>query len=453
MRLRVGIVAGVGLLSLAGRPAGAPSSAQAGAADPPAAPAKEKAQEETQAERMLRLAREGSPVVRPQAARRLVTLGDAAIEAVLAASAGTPAGLGRLGKDVVLVLSELEDARLRALLWEALDDLDFPWRPAAAAGLASSAREDERARFLGLAADRLALVRVAALGPLAAARSDAARAALHAALSDPDARCRRAAVDHLAAAGERWALRALQRDLFQDDTFFDRDVGRALRAEAARVLRRHLPELEAFAAYDPSAPAWDAGNRAPLASLAEALSALPAGPPEQALDVLRVPPRPRAPAVAVLGLELTSCRHGELLLRLTEDDRLLVGVGRPVSLPLPAGTTGRVLAAAQQATAAPALAVEPGDARFYGSAGCDREVLLIAPGGDARALRAWEVSKGSDPVPDLRPEALGRALAGIVAALPEAAVEGAPTGLRGSVREALASIGGPLPTPPEPKGP
>ena len=396
-------------------------------------------QEESTAERMLRLAREGSPVVRPQAARRFVSLGAEAVDVLLRETDGTPAGLAPLGKDLVRMVAGFDDARVRALLWSALDDADFPWRPAAAAGLAESSRADELERFLALAEDRLAQVRAAALVCLGRSADDRARAALRRGLDDDDARPRRAAADALASAGEPWALQWMWAELFRQDRFFDRDTGRTARIEAVRILGKHLDDLHGF---DPAAPPDGEANVAPLLALSEAVLAVSADMPAE-LSAPEPVVEPDAglskDAPAVLGLELVSCRKGERFVRVLADDRLVVGLGKVRVVPLAPGTVARMLARVRSEAENEALSIEPGATAFFGEPGCDREVLLLAPAGPADALRVWEVSKGAQPVRALRPAPLGRIHRALIDALP------ADEPLRAELREILEAVGGPLP--------
>ena len=106
-------------------------------------------------DRLLEAARNGSPVVRPQAANRLVALRDT--EGVR---------LAALGQELIEALGKFENLELRDRLWAAVDDPDFPWRPAAARGLAASIHDDELARAAAWCSDKLAAVRVAGISAL-----------------------------------------------------------------------------------------------------------------------------------------------------------------------------------------------------------------------------------------------------------------------------------------------
>lgn len=374
-------------------------------------------------------------VIRPQAARRLVGYGKPAADAVLARAGAGTAGLAALGADLVEVLGEFGDDRLRARLWEAADDLDFPWRPAAARGLAATALSPEGAPLDALLDDRIAAVRVAAVRGLTALRREESLARLAAALDDSDGRVRRAAADALLGTfGRPEALRWLLLELEREDRFFQRDTGKQARFEAFAMLRRRFPDVPSFRA---DLPPGDPVNAAALAWLqGEQRASVPDGAARPAPHALPG----RVEGDVVLGVEVRSCRRGELYLRVTADDVLWVGLGRAARAPLPEGTAAALVAATLRA-------VEPlGEERFWGRAGCDLERLLL-PGPDG--LATYHVQKGPDAAEDLRPGALGRAMAAVVAALGSLPAEsGDPRldGLRAQLSAGLAAVGGPLPS-------
>ncbi len=386
-------------------------------------------------DRYLRLAQTGSPVVRPQAAERFAALGAPAAERVLA-EAESPEGLAGLGRELIEVLGRLDDERLRARLWSALENPDFPWRPAAARSLASTVQADERERFTALLADPLAAVRAAAVGGFDAPdalSSEVAISAVRARLEDPDDRVRRVAADLLDRHGHHDALAWLLEDLEREDHWFEVPSGKLARYEVLRLLGDRLGGRHG---YDPEKPADAPENSAALAALRRAAT-------ERAQAEL-----PEVPAIAravggrgdeVLGLEIRSCRRGEYFLRWTAGDELWVGRGNPARVSLPEGSTARLLELTKSE-------IEPlADRRAWGQPGCDVEILYVRPP-DARRARSLQVSKGPEAVADLRPEALATIFTELLETLPPAAADGDPrlANLRDRVTAALAAVGGPL---------
>lgn len=390
------------------------------------------AQGESELERLLRLSREGAPVVRPQAAEELARLGAPAAERVLELAGADNAGLARLGRELVAVLGKLEEPRLRARLWSALSDPDFPWRPQAARTLAETALSSEAEALCALTEDPLAAVRAAAIEAIARLELEERVPLLEARLSDPDDRVRRVAAATLDRFGHRWALLWLVEELRRDDRFFQQRTGMTARYDAARLLAERLGEdlgLRAGAAPD------DPAAREALERLERRVRELAGG------ELPELPPIARATTLVgdpLLGLEVRSCRAGEHFLRWTAQDELWVGTGNATRIPLPPGTGARL------ARAAAALTDELGPRGAWGELGCDLEQLHLAlEGGRPGTLR---VSKGPDPEPDLRPAPLGSFFALLVDSIPsEASAPGAPH-LRRAVSAALGAVGGPLPT-------
>ena len=382
-------------------------------------------------DQLLRDALEGAPFVRPQAAQRLVRAGEPAAELVLAAAGEGNAGLARLGADLVAVLGEFEHAELRARLWSALDDRDFPWRPAAARGLASSARAGEGERFLELRTDALAAVRRHALDGLSSLGQTEHSAAVRASLEDPDDGVRRTAAVLLDEWGERDALWWLVEELERDDRYFDTNTGKAARYEALRALRARLGEVEGFDAR--SAPDTES-NRVALAALAQRVEQIAGARPE-------LPEVARSAAATsgdLLGLEVRSCRRGEYCLRWNADGALYVGRGNAARVPLAEGAVEELVRLARASTA------RLGGEDSFGQPGCDMELLRIVPAEGGRA-EVWSVSKGPDAHPDLRPRALGELCAALLASVPTAGEDARLEGLREAVAEALRAVGGAVP--------
>jgi len=390
-------------------------------------------------ERLIGLASTGRAVVRPQAAARLVEFGTEAVELLRGPVGEDGEGLAALGPDLVEVLADFGDAELRKRLWWQLDEPDFPWRPQAARSLARSAAEVERPRFLLLATDRLGQVRAAAAEALGALGRDIqsgdavglTEPALRTGLADPDERVRRAAASALFEWGDTAAPFWLLEELKRDDTFFELRTGERARFAAARVLEAQLGRLEG---YVPTSDPDQLEMRLAWRKLEERLLAANGGVRPELPDVAQS----RAQQIdAIFGLELRSCRHGDIFLRWTADDELFVGTGRAVRVALPEGTTSRLIAGVADRLD------RLGDERFWGTSGCDAEQLHWRPPGAERTAN-YLVSKGAEPIPDLRPEALTDVARAILANLPDGANDDPRlANLRRRTTDALAAIGGP----------
>lgn len=406
----------------------------AGAQDP-AATAPDTSKLETFLDKAIR----GSAVIRPQAAARLVPMGKAAADRLVALSAGGPPEVAKLGADLVEVFGAFQDPRLRELLWTCLADRDFPWRPAAARSLAQNpltdGRETETRAFHALLSDPIAPVRMAAVQAFLALHPTGSipqmRDEVRAMLSDPSDFVRRAAAVTLVEWGEPEALVWLLEDLKRTDTFFERWSGKNAAYESRRALQRVLGNVHG---YDPELPPSHPANDVALEALEAAVRARIG---ERAVPPLPEVARAAAPVTnAVLGLELVSCRRGEHFLCWTADDQLLVGIGNAARVKLPEGTTAKLLAHVKDELAKL-------DRPFFGEPGCDLEMLRVidAPGA---APRSWIVSKGQASVDGLRPEALGRIFRALVASIPEAIEGDDPrlAGLRAAAQATMEAIGG-----------
>lgn len=434
--------------------AGVPAFAQRGAPAIPEDPAERAAL----FERWLDAAKSGPPPVRPQAANRLVSLGEEAAGWLAERFGEDLQALAEQGPETVEVLGRFADGRLDGLLWAVISERDFPWRPAAMRALAQGAndrvaggRADEAERwrpgFLYALYDPLAAVRQAALFGLEALGWTVdwdpdldSRPSVRARLADEDDRVRRTAALLLDAWGEPASLAWPLADLARDDRWFELDPGRAARHDARRLLERRLGDLgEVRAELDPNDPGQQ-GARADLAVRIAAragleLSELPRLP-QVARPPLALPP-------AVVGLELRSCRRGEWFVAVGRDDVLRLGLGNPAELPLAEGTARRLAEALTGALEA------LGEERDFGRPGCDLEAYrLVLPDGSLAHLR---LHKGPEPVPDLRPAPLAAVAAELVAAVAEAHRR-LPAGsdprladLPERLAEALTSVGGPLP--------
>jgi len=197
-----------------------------------------------QIDRLIVHAQSGSAVIRPQAAERLARIGKPAADR-LYAMAGTSLGeLALLGPSLIEVLGRFDDPRFRALLWPAMDDAEFPWRPAVSRSLAHRPLAAEWDRLVGFLEDPIAPVRLATLDALAllsggddsegAASFDALAAAR---LADDNDVVRRRAAVLLDGRGHGRALLWLLEDLQRTDTYFDLPTGEAARYAAVNALQ------------------------------------------------------------------------------------------------------------------------------------------------------------------------------------------------------------------------
>ena len=411
-------------------------------------------------ERALGHARRGSAVIRPQAANRLVGIGEPAAKRILEFAKGTNAQLVLLGASLIEAFGAFENSPsgdlLRARLWPALEDSDFPWRPAAARGLRLLPEPSEKERFIRYLDDPIAPVRLAALEALDTLTEGAegeVRAAYlkHAVrrLRDESDFVRREAALQLFARGHSYALLWLIEDMKRGDSFFGAPTGKTARYEAMRALIARDVEL---GEYNPELPPDSKLNRDGLADLETRLRKLAAQSerklPLSEQGLLEAGPGPIAQAAppinnAVLGLQLKSCRKGDYYLRWTADDVLVVGVGNPARIQLATGTTAALVAAGEKAQA------PLKDQVFWGRAGCDMEGYYL-PRVDTSipSMLNLIIAKNEEPIEGLRPLPLSQFGAALAASIPSAEEmsqeDDRTRALAARVREAFASIGGPV---------
>ena len=410
-----------------------------------------------QIDRLIVHARSGSAVIRPQAAERLARIGKPAADRLLAMAGTTREDLALLGSSLIEVLGRFDDPRVRGLLWPAMEDAEFPWRPAVSRSLAHRPLATEWDRLQGFLEDPIAPVRLATLDALALLSADSTdeaggRAALFnelaaARLADENDVVRRRAAVLLNGRGHSRALLWLLEDLKRTDTYFDLPTGEAARYAAANGLQSLDIDLRGYEAFAPPSATKNLAAlsdlRAALLARAEAAEAeLPEA--ERELVPRAVPPIARVGGSvqgARIGLLLKSCRRGDYYLRWTEDDQLIIGYGNPARVQLPEGTTRRLVAVADAAQEA-----NP-DKVYWGRPGCDMESFRMPRVGqpDAR-LQQLILSKDERPAPDLRPAALSTLGAAMAASIPTGdaldASDPRTRDLARWVRGAFASIGG-----------
>jgi hypothetical protein len=409
-----------------------------------------------QVDKLIRSARTGSAIIRPQAAERLVQVGKRAADKLDAVAGDSNRELAALGTALVEVLGKFGDDRLRGRLWPAIEDSEFPWRPAASRSLAHAATADEWERFEGFVDDPIAPVRLACLDALARISADGPderKAAFlrHAAaqLSDENDVVRRNAALHLDRRGHGRALLWLFEDLKRTDTFCGSPTG-----EAARYASLYAFEDRGIALgdYDPDDPSTKKSVaaleslRARLVQRAAGMEkALPAA--ERTLVPREIPAIARAsgPLAGIrLALQLRSCRRGDFYLRWTEDDHLVVGTGNAARVPLKEGATKALIEAAARTTEATGKDV------YWGRPGCDMEFFTVPrPGGAKDDPLQLILSKDEQPMDNLRPRALTTLGAAMAASIPsddELDQDDPRTReLAARVRAAFASIGGAVP--------
>ncbi|MDB2576469.1 hypothetical protein N9Z54_04615 [Planctomycetota bacterium] len=407
-----------------------------------------------QIDRLIVHAQSGSAVIRPQAAERLASIGKPAADRLLT-MAGTSLGeLALLGPSLIEVLGRFDDPRFRALLWPAMEDAEFPWRPAVSRSLAHRPLPGEWDRLQGFLGDPIAPVRLATLDALALlssgdgaerrARFDSLAVAR---LTDDNDVVRRRAAVLLDGRGHSRALQWLLVDLQRTDTYFDLPTGEAARYAAVNALQALDIDLAGFEAF---LPPTTEPNQLALAKLRQRLLARASASESRLPEAARgLVPR-TLPAIAQLGgpvegarlgLLLKSCRRGDYYLRWTDDDQLIIGYGNPARVQLPEGTTRRLMAVADAAQEA-----NPGKV-YWGRPGCDMESFRMPRVGqpDAR-LQQLILSKDERPAPDLRPAALSALGAAMAASIPTddalSARDPRTRDLARRVRGAFASIGG-----------
>ena len=382
-------------------------------------------------EKYIGLARTGRVSVRPQAARRLVRLGTPAATRIRDECGEDGRGLAGLGQYLVEVLGEFGDPTLRAHLWRGLEDRDFPWRGPAARTLAATTAVTELAPFLELLNDHLGQVREASISALQRLGAKRHLDAVRPLLEDQNDRVRRAAAALLDHWGEGWALAWLVEDLKRNDRFFRMPLGEQARFDAIRVLQERLGETYGYRAENPPG---DPQNRMAIAAIAKAVSERAKGVSVEIPDLAKAGGETEGD---LLGLELRSCRRGEFYLRWNRADVLYVGTGNAEELALEQGTVARLHQRFLE------LAGELGEERYWGAPGCDLEQfhLVNAQG----QVESFLVSKGPDPVPDLRPTPLDEVVRLLVETLPDDPSEDPRmSALRTRVKAALKVLGGGL---------
>ncbi len=380
-------------------------------------------------EKLIRAATQGSPVVRPQAAQRLIKMGEVGHKAVFD-FVSSKQDLFDVGPELLEAAAQLavpldgKRTELRKRFRKELGDLDFPWRASLVSGLGKNMQGGETEAFVALLDDRMLAVRLAALKGFADADAEFILPRIQARLKvETEGVARRALARRAYEAGQASSLWILYGELGRDDRFFDQPVGLIARLEASRFLQALLPEGPTFDAQAPvDSEAALAGRAAWLAYLK------PIAGPQLTEPVPATIPR----GTAILGLELRSCRRGEFFLRWTDGDQLWLGRGNPVCFDLQPGSHKALIAQAQGTLAA------LGDKHLTGQPGCDQESYHFQLPGSKRPS-VYLITKGPRPVPDLRPLPLNGMLADLMASLSKS---GLPELISMELIEALKDLGG-----------
>ncbi|HLU39650.1 MAG TPA: hypothetical protein VK081_09700, partial [Planctomycetota bacterium] len=306
------------------------------------------------------------------ASQQIARAGDPAVPAIRAYVA-------EHGKDRIPMLladalasGEGDGEATRALLREWADDVEFFWRAQALTGLARRKSAADGERFAAALRDPSHLYRVAgakgvhALATASGKPWDEARAVL----ADPDPRARVLFALHLwTTAREPAALPVLVAAIADDRAFLDDDWGRRYAVQAVAALAK--------------VAGTDFGYRAtePLAANAEAIARF------AAWAEVEVPPLRERDAVADLGgVEIRSCRHGDLFVRWTEGE-VHFGLSREHRVTLGEDAWARIDARLD--------ALGGGEARqVLGAVVCDFVQLTTR-----EPVRLWKAAPGALPEP------------------------------------------------------
>lgn len=423
-----------------------------GIACSPVASAQDRRESPERIQKLIEVSIEGSQVVRPQAAERLLKMGDKArplvlahLEQALSKDEAVPfEGWFDLGADFLLMAARMtydpaqgegapavED--LRARLWAAVEQPYFPWRPQILEGLGTPPRTAEIERFGAYLDAPLASVRIASLAGLR--QGDPAlwlpkvRARMQ---RETDDRVLRALADTAIELGDTSAAWVLLDQLAADESFFDQPMGHVARLDATRLLRLRFPAAPIFNPnLDPNSDEARAARAEQIQFYQALLGERPQG------KTTRKPAHGRSGEV-LFGVELRSCRAGEHFLRWTDQDQLWIGRLDPAVVRLPEGTVARLLAAAS--TAGEAM----GKQYLTGQVGCDLETYYLPVEGKDKPQR-FLVTKGPKPVEGLRPEALNRWIEAWLPSLPAPSGEASDERLVAPLQDAgraLFHIGG-----------
>lgn len=337
----------------------------------------------------------GSPrlAIRIAAARKVAGAGDAAVPALRAHVAKS----GANSLPLTLVEALVEDGGngpgLTALLREWTLDRDFYWRAQCLRGLALRAdtnRTEDVAVFTAAKQDPAWLARANAALGLARTGSfdEGGQPAWRSLLSDPDPRVpSRVAALVLPLAPEQDVLQELLDALGDTRTFLGDPWGNRRCTEALAALKQWAADTSLEPrplTTPPQTVAWSAG--AGLAGNRAAIDTLLATARRRTGAILREPVELRDPETAFDGgIEVFSCRNGDLFLRWTDSGTVAAGIEGDKRVQLPAEAWDALRTRLQQTT----LAAE------NGTVVCDRMRLAHSA---TRTQHA--VAPGSMPAPE-----------------------------------------------------
>lgn len=276
-----------------------------------------------------------NPLIRVQAARRVAKGGTASADALMRYV--ETKGANALSSELVSMLGDIRDPKLRPTLRKWVDDPEFAWRPQALLALSKSPQADEAKLFTKYVADGSWLMRRSALAGIAGIGGAAATKMLLRALTDKDQRVAVRAATLLigpvaapAKTGDKSkgapkasdlekpphaeaALPVLVRGLDAEDPFFGDDFGYLARKEAFQTLRKWSGQAFGYRVRAPHA-----ARKGPIARFQKLV--------EEVLGSKIAVPKTRPVRAWSLGFERRSCREGDLVLRLDAQGRLWRGV-------------------------------------------------------------------------------------------------------------------------------
>ncbi len=258
------------------------------------------------------------------------------------------------------------------VLIDAVRDPAFPWRPIATKSLARRSGGGDLGFWRSLGDDALPAVREACMDGLARCASehasdrDAVVGILRRHLDDVAFEPRLAAAEALLRCGDRSGLWTLAHALAAERRFFAIDFGELARRRAWLTLQ---PLVGNDTGYDPGlAPRRQESALEAVGARVGALVGTESRPTSRASDS-------QADAEAVLfGLEVRSCRRGDIFLRVTAKGELVVGNYDLRHYPIDPARF-----AALRVTLTPPKALDeehearPGQEVWLGRAGCDFE--------------------------------------------------------------------------------